>query len=54
MGSYPDLQQLASVAREAERMAFDSVWVPDPVLNVLGPILYPHRRRTRLSSVGLD
>jgi probable F420-dependent oxidoreductase len=41
MGSHPDPQRLASVAQEAERLAFDSVWVPDHVLRVFGPILDP-------------
>jgi probable F420-dependent oxidoreductase len=41
MGSHRDSQRLASVAQEAERLAFDSVWVPDHVLMVFGPILDP-------------
>ena len=39
--SNPEPQQLASVAREAERLAFDSLWVPDHVLRVFSPILDP-------------
>ena len=41
MGSAPDPQRLASVAQEAERLDFDSVWVPDHVLRVFAPILDP-------------
>jgi alkanesulfonate monooxygenase SsuD/methylene tetrahydromethanopterin reductase-like flavin-dependent oxidoreductase (luciferase family) len=41
MGSNPDPQRLASVAQEAERLDFDSVWVPDHVLRVFAPILDP-------------
>jgi alkanesulfonate monooxygenase SsuD/methylene tetrahydromethanopterin reductase-like flavin-dependent oxidoreductase (luciferase family) len=41
MGSNSDPQRLASVTQEAERLAFDSVWVPDHVLRVFGPILDP-------------
>ena len=41
MGSKPDPKRLAMVAREAETQGFHSVWVPDHVLRVLGPILDP-------------
>jgi len=41
MGSKPDPKRLAMVARESETQGFDSVWVPDHVLRVLGPILDP-------------
>jgi alkanesulfonate monooxygenase SsuD/methylene tetrahydromethanopterin reductase-like flavin-dependent oxidoreductase (luciferase family) len=41
MVSNPDPERFASVAREAERLAFDSAWAPVHVLNVLGPILDP-------------
>jgi alkanesulfonate monooxygenase SsuD/methylene tetrahydromethanopterin reductase-like flavin-dependent oxidoreductase (luciferase family) len=41
MGSPPDPQRLASVAQEAERLDFDSVWVPNHVLRVFAPILDP-------------
>jgi probable F420-dependent oxidoreductase len=38
-GRNPDA--LSALAREAERLGFDSVWVPDHVLKVLGTILDP-------------
>lgn len=41
MGSKPDPERLLMVAREAETQGFDSVWVPDHVLRVFGPILDP-------------
>ena len=41
MGSKPDPERLAMVAREAETQGFHSVWVPDHVLKVFGPILDP-------------
>jgi probable F420-dependent oxidoreductase len=41
MGSNPDPERLAMVAREAETQGFHSVWVPDHVLRVFGPILDP-------------
>jgi len=41
MGSNPDPERLAMVAREAETLGFHSVWVPDHVLRVFGPILDP-------------
>lgn len=36
-----DPEALSSLAREAERLGFDSLWVPDHVLKVFGPILDP-------------
>ena len=33
--------EVASVAREAERLGFDSLWVPDHVLKVFGPLSDP-------------
>src|SRR5919199_781452 len=41
MGSNPDPDRLVMVAREAETQGFHSVWVPDHVLRVFGPILDP-------------
>jgi probable F420-dependent oxidoreductase len=41
MGSKPDPERLVMVAREAETQGFHSVWVPDHVLRVFGPILDP-------------
>jgi probable F420-dependent oxidoreductase len=41
MGSTPDPERLAMVVREAETQGFHSVWVPDHVLRVFGPILDP-------------
>lgn len=41
VGSNPDPERLAMVAREAEVQGFHSVWVPDHVLRVFGPILDP-------------
>lgn len=34
-------EEIATVAREAERLGFDSIWVPDHVLRVFGPLLDP-------------
>lgn len=33
-----DPEEVSSVAREAERLGFDSLWVPDHVLKVFGPL----------------
>jgi probable F420-dependent oxidoreductase len=41
MGSNPHPERLVMVAREAETQGFHSVWVPDHVLRVFGPILDP-------------
>jgi alkanesulfonate monooxygenase SsuD/methylene tetrahydromethanopterin reductase-like flavin-dependent oxidoreductase (luciferase family) len=41
MDSKPDPERLAMVAREAETQGFHSVWVPDHVLRLFGPILDP-------------
>lgn len=41
MGSNPNPRRLALVAQEAEAQGFHSVWVPDHVLRVFGPILDP-------------
>jgi probable F420-dependent oxidoreductase len=41
MGSKPDPERLAMVAREAEIQGFHSVWVPDHMLRVFGAILDP-------------
>jgi alkanesulfonate monooxygenase SsuD/methylene tetrahydromethanopterin reductase-like flavin-dependent oxidoreductase (luciferase family) len=40
-GSKPHPEWLAMAAREAEAQGFHSVWVPDHVLRVFGPILDP-------------
>jgi alkanesulfonate monooxygenase SsuD/methylene tetrahydromethanopterin reductase-like flavin-dependent oxidoreductase (luciferase family) len=39
MDSKPDPERLAMVAREAETRGFHSIWVPDHVLRVFGPML---------------
>lgn len=49
MGSNPHPERLVMVAREDETQGFHSVWVPDHVLRVFGPILDP---LTVLSFVG--
>lgn len=36
-----DPEGLAQLAREAEALGFESLWVPDHVLKVMGPILDP-------------
>jgi probable F420-dependent oxidoreductase len=41
IGSKPDPERLVMAAREAEVQGFHSVWVPDHVLRVFGPILDP-------------
>ena len=41
MSSNPHPERLIMVVQEAETHGFDSVWVPDHVLRVFGPILDP-------------
>jgi len=41
MSSNPHPERFIMVAQEAETQGFDSVWVPDHVLRVFGPILDP-------------
>lgn len=41
LGAKPEPDTLSALAQEAEGLGFDSLWVPDHVLRVFGPVLDP-------------